>query len=367
MSKEIKLHSLIDKFTEKIDFLKNMKLKSQIENISLSNYPGLYNLYFNDDDISEISDLLNHFYSSDKYNKKEVKNDLLKLLSEKNFYGTYCELKTYAWLKNKGVKYTPQENIDSNNVVNSNGVKIDGVCDRNNIYFDIKAFGVQENTRKIFRNKLEVYFPDYNISINGPLDVSYNKVRKFALEKMSNIKSALKNNKNYKIEELGWNISLSQKKQRVYMESEGSFNCYRFGKENKDFLVKNCSQFTTDDPFVLICSFHQGINRTLVENFNDSAYISLRSLARRVFIGFNKETFSSVNASEFDSKIDEDYSINEVVKYLAGVLFIDLNNDKSWFFINPNSNHKFNSQKVNQMFNFENQKMIIDDFYYDNY
>lgn len=366
MSEEIKLHSLIDKFLKKLDFPEDINLKSKKTNISLSNHPGLYNFYYNDEDISEISNLLKYFYRNNKYTKDDVKNDLLNLFSEKNFYGAYCELKTYSWLKSKGVKYTPQEKVESKNVVNSNDIVIDGICDRNNIYFDIKAFGVQENTKKVFREKLEDHLPNYNISINGPLDNSYNKVRKFALEKIENIRSTLEKNKNYRIEELGWNISLKEKN-RVYTESVGSFNCYRFGKENKYFLVKNSSQFTIDDPFILICSFHQGINRTLVENFNESTCTSLRALARRVFVGFNKEKFISVNASEFDSKIDEDYSISDVAKLLAGVLFIDLQNDRSWFFINPNSTHKFNSQKVNQMFNFENKEIIIDDFYYDNY
>ena len=61
------------------------------------------------------------------------------LLSQRNFYGTYLELGAYEWLDGHDIRFRAEQPLTAQDVLNPNGVVIDGRFEVVNCFFDIKA------------------------------------------------------------------------------------------------------------------------------------------------------------------------------------------------------------------------------------
>jgi len=140
-------------------------------------------------------------------------------------------------------------------------------------------------------------------------------------------------------------------------------NPYRLAEENRHFPFKGARQFTRNKPFLLVFSYAAQFNHALFVNFGGSTDITLRSLARRVFLSSDPTP-----ADQFDDKVAPIISIADAARLISGLLFINLDNDEALLFLNPRATHPITQAHVEQTFDFTMPPRLgVDDFAHDNY
>lgn len=379
---DIHLYDLLSKFEDKSEIIKHLNINKDKLNTIINENKYLYNFYFDDIDINKIVKIIEYFNEGNKYTKKQIKKTILDLLSEKNFYGTYMELMTYYWINDKEIPFEPQIKMSKADVLNKSGCELDGKFgykESKDIFFDIKSFGLQEYLKYEFKRKIQKEFDDYIVMINSDIDCSFKDIERFAMEKVSNhieiLKSKISKGDNsniylHKIKGINWQIRLEEKKNGTYFE-HNSFHSYRWAEENKMFFLKNVSQYTRNKPFILICSMTKKFNNMFLNLENESIWVAFRSIARRAFFEFRKESFlednDNINIDKVRKKIEDNLSICEISEYLSAILFIDLSNDAGKMYVNPFAKNKIYKHDLNNWLSNWRQAYQIDDFEYDNY
>jgi len=357
-----KSHELVSKIIASEVCFNNLRLEEKIKNYDLIDYPELYNFAHNDKQLSNILALLSSLRMQSKIEDADTADYLSSLLTHKTHYGFLCELLSLSYLQRNHVEFSVNVSVDENNVLSKNKVSLDGYIGEIDTFFDVKGFGIQEYAKINFIRLIEKYFPDSSVLINGSYDVSYYDVEKFAFRNKEKVVDDLMDTGRSSINELHWHIRLSNDKVRT---SEGTMTPYKEADNNKNFIFRKCSQFTTSSPFLLICTFDNQFNFNLVTNFTSHTDIMTRSLARRAFIEFQH---SEKLATEIDPKCKTETTLSRASKSLSGILFIDAYNDKSWLYLNPNAKCKLDRYKLEQAFDFRfPYEMYFDGFMNDNY
>ncbi|WP_273322066.1 hypothetical protein [Vallitalea guaymasensis] len=371
MKRDIELIDILYKLEEKWSYIKSLDLGDKVKkkNTKLLNdgYQDLYNFY--NDNISQ-DNIIKFLKTEEKYDKI-IRKWLVDLLSLKGFCGTYCELMTYYWLKKNKCNFKPQVWLDKDRVINKNGCCIDGRIDNTwqQISFDIKSFGIQFRMIEELKRKIQPYFENKFIQIDGIVDFDFNRYQnhlknlypKNNKKDDKSIISKLKKDNYIKLDDIG--ISIGIQNFERFSVSVKEIDGYRFAMENSHYVIKNLSQFTVKEPFILICSFSKYNNRFLHDYNDEFIKVTTRALARRAFVEYFK---SEQLASNFDKNIKDNIKVRDAIKYLSGIIFLNVNKEKSWVYLNPNSQFKLEEHSLNNALNYTKLE-ILDDFKYDNY
>ncbi len=118
--------------------------------------------------------LCNLFQStSDKWSYEDIRvllNDILKKPSPLN--GKIYEALVYSWLESHYIRFKPQVKILSQDCLKVHDYEADGIID-NNIYFDVKQFGITLPHLDTLRNKIQKQVPDdYFVTVGGTKNIS---------------------------------------------------------------------------------------------------------------------------------------------------------------------------------------------------
>ena len=355
----------------------------RISNIRLftADCKHLFNLCADEDAIRTIANVLENLSSEDF----TIKTHLCGLLYGNSGY--LYELLTYDWLMKRDIYFAPQVKVASEDILSnkSSGTALDGIFMNGSIYFDIKSFEIPVNINEAIINKLSTSFSNFNIMLEGNLDSDYSELARLTLEKTIEIEKAVKeafssdNDSDckeciawsYPITELGVSIRFEQKDVNggIHM-AIGEFDPYGWAKNNEVFFLKNVEQYATKRPFILICPYKN------LPLYKEDIKIGLRSIARRAFVKLHNISKSDPNYDRYNKeahrKIDNSVSIAEIASYLSGILFIDISKrpivENGFFFANPNAVKRLDYFHLEQIFNYEIQKMpYYDNFSNDNY
>lgn len=286
-----------------------------------------------------------------------------QLVTERHFYGSYCELGAYDWLNRHHIAFTAQVKLTGSDVLNPNGCTIDGSFDARGGYFDIKGMGFQAYVAEQFRMALQQRLRGLQVVIEGAMDVAVRDIETLAFPQLPTFAQVLANGGIAKLPELGWTIRANQP-QRVTMTAH-TINPYRLAEENRYYPLKTASQFTRHAPFVLVFAYAAQFNLGLFLNYSGSTEVTLRAMTRRAFMQLAAD---SSPASGFDNQVAPGVTVADAVRLISGHLFINLDNDKGWLFLNPRATHQMSRYHVEQLFDFNQVPHLgIDDFAHDDY
>ena len=344
------------------------KCSININNFPIVKYNCLCKLYQN-------PDLRESFIRALEYsqNKKWAEESISNLLSSKNAEGKFYELLAYAWLTNRGALYKQEVKTREGQTLSKSKPVLDGKFDfgSKKTYFDIKTFNVPNNIldQLIYKLSNEPELSQYTFMIEGRKDCSYKMLQEnifYSYETIKNniINRSMQEQQNfcYHIEDTPITIKVIRRRAGVYMTT-CTFSPYKWAEENELFFIKNASQFTKNNPFLLIC--------VCPANLLPSE-IQLRSIARRAFLHL-PNIKASVVTPFLDKKIDEKYVKGElklVMSRLSAILFIDtrqsnVNDMKGYLYKNPNAKNPIKNYEV--LLGFNPNLKIVDDFVNDNY
>lgn len=345
------------------------KCTVNIESFNIINYECLCNLYNNED-------LRKSFIKALEYNKnkKWAKVTLNRLLSTKNADGTFYELLAYAWLTSNGSLYKQEVKTKKGQTLSKNAPILDGrFCfGSKKTYFDIKTFNIPYNIldELIYKLNHENDLSQYTFTKEGKTDCSYKVLQDKIFYKYKEIKQDIINRTLKEPEDFSYHIkdtSISVKALKKPVRNDISIctsDLYKWAKDNELFFIKNASQFTNNNPFLLICVCPPKLLSLYTE-------IQLRSIARRAFIHLPKIKANSVNMY-LDKNINTKYtksSLKIIMRRLSGILFIDYKGTdvekmKGYLYINPNSKNPLKNYE--HLIGFSNN-IHVDNFANDNY
>lgn len=356
------IYDLINELEMRSCHIQHMNLKAGLSDAELDEHP--FNLASNSDKLDAICATIDHLIENCGLATSEAKSLIRNLTSQRNFYGSYCELRAYGWLQCHGVKFRTQIQLSAVDVLNPHGCKIDGRINIPSIYFDIKAFGFQEYVAEVFRSSLEALLPGMTVTIDGSMDNDVSDINSHAFGTIQSLAATMKNGGVHKIPQLHWTIHVG--KPEPVSVSTQEINPYRLAEENRYYPFKGARQFTRNKSFLLIFPYSAAFNRMLGQNFTGSTEITLRSLARRAFMQLSHDQTS---ARKFDKSVAPNVTIANASKLLSGLLFIDLDKEAAgWLFLNPRATHNLSKDSMDQVFDFNwPQSLSFDDFSYDNY
>ena len=358
---------LLNIFKNESEFL--AKCYIRIDSFPIIQYDCLCKLYQN-------SNLRKSFIKAleNNENKKWAGKSLKKLLSVKNAEGTFHELLAYAWFTNNAALYKQDVKTVKGQTLSKSTPTLDGRFDfgSKRTYFDIKTFNIPNNILEqlIYKLSNEPALSQYMFMIEGKRDCSYKLLEKKILNLYEDIKNDIisrsiseQQDFYYHIENTPITIKVIRKREGVHM-STCTFSPYRWAEENELFFIKNASQFTNNNPFLLIC--------VCGAYSLSSPEIQLRSIARRAFIRLPKIKVNEVSAF-LDGKVHNKYTkgkLKIIMRRLSGILFIeykgtDINEMKGYLYINPNA--KSPIKNYQSLLGFNQNLKVVDNFKNDNY
>ena len=333
--------------------------------------PEMYNFANRPNALEEVA-TTTHALSVDLELPKVKLRDILKpLFDAKNFYGAYHELGVYRWLNDHRFDYEPQLELDPGDTLTTGGPPVlDGRFTFAGVYFDVKSFGFQYHLKELYRAQLQRELSN-RVIIHGPMNCSVRDIRSFAMQDTARRKAVLEEleqNRRSEIPELHWDIRIPPDKERVTIETTSS-DPYQIAEENRYYPFDSAKQFTRNAPFLLIFAFDYLFNGPLHASFSKHADTLFRSMSRRSFMQFQfDESPISRLGKGYARSIDGRLTLQELARLLYGILFIDISDQRSWLYTNPNATHAITRHRVEEMFDFRwPHDMQYDAFAHDNY
>lgn len=128
-------------------------------------------------------------------------------------------------------------------------------------------------------------------------------------------------------------------------------------------------QFTHNAPFLLIFAFDYLFSNTIHVNVANCSSTLFRSLCRRAFVQFKADT-NTINSigKGYAKNIDGTTKLRDVAKLLSGVLLVNIQNNQSWLYTNPNAKNRLSRYHLEQIFDFAfSYNMDIDNFRHEYY
>ena len=356
-----KTHALIQELEGRSGQIAAMQLTQRVADEDLGKH--LLTFANRPADLDRVTAAVDSLLSTAALGVSEVEQTIRQLINERHFYGAYCELGGYGWLARQGVQFKAQIALTAQDVLNPNGCTIDGRLDPVGAFFDVKGFGFNAYVMEQFREGLQSFLPGFEVHISGPVDVSVKDIEAYAFPKLSAFRTSLANGGVQTIQELGWTINVELPR-NVAMQ-EHTHNPLRLAEENRYYPFKTAGQFSRSAPFVLFFPFAAQFNGWLSTNFFQSTDETLRALARRVFIQLTAEASP---LKKHDAQVPANATVADAAKLLSALLFVDLDNDRGWFYLNPRAAHVLDRYAIEQIFDFQRpSNLLIDDFAYDNY
>jgi hypothetical protein len=293
----------------------------------------------------------------------DAEKTVRQMLNERHFYGSYCELGAYDWFDRHNASFSAQVQLSGHEVLNPNGCSIDGSFTHDHGYFDIKGMGFQAYVADKFKAALKKQLTGLDVTIEGPMDVSVKDIEAFAFPRLPALRLKLAGGGNEQIPELGWIVRAAPPKQVTITAS--TIDPYRLAEENRYYPFKTASQFTRNAPFILVFSYAAQFNHALFLNYDNGTDITLRAMARRAFMQLSTDT---TYAAMFDNQVGPGATVGDAAKLLSGLLFINLDKDKSSLYLNPRATHRVSLSRVYQLFDFvPPPQLSVDDFAHDDY
>lgn len=325
---------------------------------------GLLNIANIPADLDRIGRAIELLANQAGLSSADAQTAVRNLLSEKTFYGQYLELSAYEWLGQNNVLFQAQQRVAGTDVLNPNGVVIDGhlVGDVDG-FFDIKAMGFQEYVTEQFRVRLEAMLPGLTVTVDGSMDVSVKDIETLAFGQLPALAGALAAGGHHQIQQLGWTIR-AEPPRPIVMAVRNS-NPYALAENNRYFPFKTAGQFTRHAPFMLIFAYAAQFNHPLFTNFAGSSDITLRSLARRAFMQF---TGDRTPAARFDTQVAPTTPLSDAARLLSAMLFLNIDTASGWLFLNPRATHRLTRHSMDRIFDFTwPMNLGYDDFAHDDY
>ena len=362
-------HDLIDRLSGLSSTIRAMDFASDIDDEPLASH--MYNFANRAQALEEVAMTVHTLTADLGLSAEKVRAVVKPLLSDRTFYGAYHELGVYRWLNYRGVDYEPQPEVTRGETLNQGGpTELDGRFSDADVYFDIKSFGFQYHLKEEYRAKLEQEL-SARVVIDGSMSNSLRDIRTIALQDeagFATVSDDLRNARRFQIRELNWDIKIPAKHERVTIETTTT-NPYQLAAENRHYPFNFAKQFTRNRPFLLIFAYDHLFNGPLHINFANHADILFRSMCRRVFVQFQSDTTPiSCLGRGYARSIDGTMPLRELASLLSGILFINLSNEQSWLYTNPNAVNTISHHRVQEMFNFDfPPQMQQDDFAHDTY
>jgi hypothetical protein len=166
-----------------------------------------------------------------------------------------------------------------------------------------------------------------------------------------------------RINALGWTIRAHAP--RPVTMAINTQDPYRLAQENRYYPFKTAGQFTRHAPFLLVFPYAAQFNTWLCVNFAGSTDVALRAMARRAFVQLSTDAAPLRN---YDAQTSPGTSVADASKLISGLLFLNLQEDGGWLFLNPRATHPLTRYDIEQIFDFRIPSgLAIDDFAHDDY
>lgn len=354
------LHDLITELERRSPLIQNMNLANTLQDVALED--GLFNFANVPADLDKVVGAIDALVNRAGFSTADAQTAVENVFSQ-NFYGSYLELAIYEWLDRRGLRFQAQQPLTAQEVLNPNGVVIDGRFDVRSCFFDIKTMGFQEYVAEQFRQRLQGMLNGLVVMIDGSMDVDVRDIATFGFRQLGALKTALANGGRYQIPQLGWTVRAEQPK--PIGTAVRTNNPYALAEQNRYYPFKTAGQFTRHNPFLLIFAYAAQFNNPLFTNFAGSSEIMLRALARRAFIQFSGD---ATPATTYDAQVAQGVRLSEASRLLSGLLFINVDSGEAQLFLNPRATNPLTDQHVREIFDFTLPvDLAIDDFSNDNY
>jgi hypothetical protein len=151
------LHNLIDELESRSPNITSMGLKVKLKDDKLTG--GLVNLANKPGELDRMSRSVDGLMQNSGFSAIDAEHAVRNLLTDRHFYGSFCELGAYDWLERHNAPHTAQVALGSQDVLNPNGCTIDGQFTNYHAYFDIKGFGMQAYLMDLFKQRLQPFAP----------------------------------------------------------------------------------------------------------------------------------------------------------------------------------------------------------------
>jgi hypothetical protein len=288
----------------------------------------------------------------------QVEKHLIDLTS-RNTYGTFSELAAYGLLLDAEIPFETQVTMTGKSILNSNGSDLDGkLTIGNDVYFDVKAFGLHEHRVKILTEKLSAQFPTEFIAVNGSADVSVSVLADLLGKDFSALAAELHS----KALVTRGDIEFRREVKRSVNSTIRFANAYRLAENHADYVFRFAKQFPKRKPFMLIFVIHSWLGGFRLSNgFDSDAKIFMRSFARRAFMQFVR-----------DRTIVQGVTRAHASKLLSGIMFIDAWQGPSEkkrehaLFLNPYAKSRI-SRLTSETLVHSIRGLLFDDFQHDKY
>lgn len=362
------LHDVIRRLSELSNLVDADDLLSKNTNFDLiDDFPDMYNFANRPQALHEVVTTVHTLTSDLGLPTDKLPAVLNPLFKEHTFYGAYHELAAYRWLNYSGVQYTPQPKLAAGQLLNQGGpTDLDGHFTYANVYFDIKSFGFEYAIKEAYRRRLTRALGT-DVIIDGSMNNAIDDISA-AFTQIDTTVRDMQHSGRSRIADLDWDIRTRKPDERVAIETTWT-DPYHVAQENCYYPLIHAKQFTRSEPFLLVFAFDQTFNGPLHVNFADHADVLFRSICRRTFMQSRRDNRSiSALGTAYHKQIDGNLTVLEVAGYLSAVLFVNVQNRRSWLYINPNAVNPISTHRVDEMFGFDfPPKMHLDQFVYDNY
>ena len=363
------LHGVIQRLSALSSSIDGNNLLSKYADCDLlDNFPDMYNFANRPQALHEVAATLYTLTADLDLPYDKLPAVLNPLFKQHTFYGAYHELGAYRWLKYSGVDYEPQRELETGHLLNQGGglTCLDGRFIHAEIYFDIKSFGFEQVAKEAYRKRL-VNALEADVIIDGSMNNAIDDIGA-AFARFDTTLDEVRESGRSRIVGLDWDIRTRKPDERITTEITWT-DPYHVAEKNCYYPLIHAKQFTRSVPFLLIYAFDDTFNGPLHVNFADHADILFRSICRRTFMQSRSDTRpASALGAAYIKKIDPNLPVSDIAGFLSAVLFVNVQNRKSWLYTNPNSVNPISRDRVDQMFDFDfPPKMHLDDFAYDNY
>jgi hypothetical protein len=244
------LHALIAKLSRESRVVAGMNLTASVQDAVLGS--ALLDFASTSEDVKRVAEAINALTAYARLSLGEAETLMRSLLSDRSFYGTYCELAAYQWLHRYSVQFQAQPVMNGPDVLNPNGCTLDGRLTGDvDAYFDIKAMGFQEYIAERFRQRLEKRLPGLRVTIEGSMDVAVRDIEAHAFGQFDTVVGALVAGGHQQLPKLGWLVRAGPP--RTVETTVQTSDPYRLAEQNRHYLSGR-------KPIHTSCTVHSGVS-----------------------------------------------------------------------------------------------------------
>jgi len=296
--------------------------------------------------------------------------DLLADMITRNTYGAFSELAGYDWFLRSRVMVTTGVKLSASDVLGANGSILNGKCRYDDIYFDLKAFGLHGRLAQRLKQRLEEVLPGEQVLVEESWDLSEEAFTQLIVD-APQIAKELKHKRMLRKGRMHLRIQVPQS----ITVSGRIVQPYLLAKEYALYPFKDSNQFTRRAPFILVFILHPWLNaNTIGEDFAGGDTCFTRSLARRAFFQFSSDSRPLHTVCDL---VDQTATLADAVRLLSAIFFVnvwpmeaDIERKRPfpcWLFSNPRAIHQIYRHQIELFQSLNPNGTYIDDFADDDY